>query len=212
MKISRFLGELIGTAVILIAVVGSSFMAQDLGADWALGLLINAAVTASILAIVIKSFYDISGSHFNPAVSLALLIGRKISFRSFMPYVAAQLVGSYIGVFIANVMFSRKLLVNSQIDRAGIATGVGELVATLGLLLLAVYASAKLVWKFVPLWIFAAYFFTSSTSFANPAVTFARVWTESLAGISPSSALVFIILQLLCGITVGISLRQRRSE
>lgn len=212
MKISRFLGELIGTAVILIAVVGSSFMAQDLGADWALGLLINAAVTAAILAIVIKSFYDISGSHFNPAVSLALLIGRKISFRSFMPYVAAQLVGSYIGVFIANVMFSRKLLVNSQIDRAGIATGVGELVATLGLLLLAVYASAKLVWKFVPLWIFAAYFFTSSTSFANPAVTFARVWTESLAGISPSSALVFIILQLLCGITVGISLRQRRSE
>lgn len=212
MKISRFLGELIGTAVILIAVVGSSFMAQDLGADWALGLLINAAVTAAILAIVIKSFYDISGSHFNPAVSLALLIGRKISFRSFMPYVAAQLVGSYIGVFIANVMFSRKLLVNSQIDRAGIATGVGELVATLGLLLLAVYASAKLVWKFVPLWIFAAYFFTSSTSFANPAVTFARVWTESLAGISPSSALVFIVLQLLCGITVGISLRQRRSE
>ena len=212
MKISRFLGELIGTAVILIAVVGSSFMAQDLGADWALGLLINAAVTAAILAIVIKSFYDISGSHFNPAVSLALLIGRKISFRSFMPYVAAQLVGSYIGVFIANVMFSRKLLVNSQIDRAGIATGVGELVATLGLLLLAVYASAKLVWKFVPLWIFAAYFFTSSTSFANPAVTFARVWTESLAGISPSSALLFIILQLLCGITVGISLRQRRSE
>ena len=212
MKISRFLGELIGTAVILIAVVGSSFMAQDLGADWALGLLINAAVTAAILAIVIKSFYDISGSHFNPAVSLALLIGRKISFRSFMPYVAAQLVGSYIGVFIANVMFSRKLLVNSQIDRAGIATGVGELVATLGLLLLAVYASAKLVWKFVPLWIFAAYFFTSSTAVANPAVTFARVWTESLAGISPSSALVFIVLQLLCGITVGISLRQRRSE
>lgn len=212
MKIRVFLAELFGTAAIVIAVVGSSFMAQDLGADWALGLLINAAVTAAILAIVIKSFYEVSGSHFNPAVSLALLFGKKISLKSFVFYVAAQFMGSYFGVFIANVMFSRKLLINSQIDRAGIATGVGELVATLGLLLLAVYASEKLVWKFVPLWIFAAYFFTSSTSFANPAVTFARVWTESLSGISPSSALVFIILQLLSGITVGISLRLRRSE
>lgn len=211
MKISSFLAEVFGTAAILIAVVGSSFMAQDLGADWALGLLINATATAAILAIVIKSFYEISGSHLNPAVSFALLIGRKITSRHFVFYLAAQIFGACIGVIIANVMFSREILVASQIDRASLATGVGELVATSGLLLLAIYAGSKLVWMFVPLWIFAAYFFTSSTSFANPAVTFARIWTEALAGIAPQSAFAFIALQFLCAIPVGFSLRQRSS-
>jgi glycerol uptake facilitator-like aquaporin len=197
MKLEKLVAELVGTAALLIAVVGSSFMANQLTTDRAIALLINAAVTAAALAVLIKVFSSISGAHFNPAVSLAAFMTKRIESRDLLGYATAQLVGAVFGVFLANAMFSNSILNISEVERSGSGQIIGELIATLGLVLLALSADAKSVWKLIPLWIFGAYFFTVSTSFANPAVTASRSLTDAPAGIAPASVISFVLAQFL---------------
>ena len=188
--------EFFGTATLLIGVVGSSFMATNLTADKGLALLINAAVTAATLGIIIKVGASVSGAHYNPAVTFANVLLRKNSLALALQYLLAQVVGAICGVILANAMFSSKLVANSTIERSGTGLILAEVIATVGLVYLALTSNEKSAWKLIPLWIFAAYFFTSSTSFANPAVTLSRVFTESGAGINSGSVLWFVLAQM----------------
>jgi len=188
--------EFFGTATLLIGVVGSSFMATNLTGDKALALLINAAVTAATLGIIIKVGASVSGAHYNPAVTFANVLLRKNSLALALQYLLAQVVGAICGVILANAMFSSKLVANSTIERSGTGLVLAEVIATVGLVYLALTSNEKSAWKLIPLWIFAAYFFTSSTSFANPAVTLSRVFTESGAGINSGSVLWFVLAQI----------------
>jgi len=196
MKIKQLVFEFFGTATLLIGVVGSSFMATNLTADKALALLINAAVTAATLGIIIKVGASVSGAHYNPAVTFANVLLRKNSLALALQYLLAQVVGAICGVILANAMFSSKLVANSTIERSGTGLILAEVIATVGLVYLALTSNEKSAWKLIPLWIFAAYFFTSSTSFANPAVTLSRVFTESGAGINSESVLWFVLAQI----------------
>ena len=196
MKIKQLVFEFFGTATLLIGVVGSSFMATNLTGDKALALLINAAVTAATLGIIIKVGASISGAHYNPAVTFANVLLRKNSLALALQYLIAQVVGAICGVILANAMFSSKLVANSTIERSGTGLILAEVIATVGLVYLALTSNEKSAWKLIPLWIFAAYFFTSSTSFANPAVTLSRVFTESGAGINSGSVLWFVLAQI----------------
>ena len=188
--------EFFGTATLLIGVVGSSFMATNLTADKGLALLINAAVTAATLGIIIKVGASVSGAHYNPVVTFANVLLRKNSLALALQYLIAQVVGAICGVIVANAMFSSKLVANSTIERSGTGLILAEVIATVGLVYLALTSNEKSAWKLIPLWIFAAYFFTSSTSFANPAVTLSRVFTESGAGINSGSVLWFVLAQI----------------
>ena len=205
MNIRKLSFEFFGTAILLIAVVGSSFMASYLKADWALGLLINAAVTAAALAIIIKVGAPISGAHYNPVVSMTSWLLKKSTFMQFLSYAFAQASGALVGVVIANAMFSADIIGPSSMERSGIGLFIGEIVATVGLVYLALSSNEKSVWKLIPLWIFAAYFFTSSTSFANPAVTFSRVFTDAPAGIELGSVGAFVLAQII-GALIAFSL------
>ena len=196
MKIKQLVFEFFGTATLLIGVVGSSFMATNLTGDKALALLINAAVTAATLGIIIKVGASVSGAHYNPAVTFANVLLRKNSLALALQYLLAQVVGAICGVILANAMFSSKLVANSTIERSGTGLILAEVIATVGLVYLALTSNEKSAWKLIPLWIFAAYFFTSSTSFANPAVTLSRVFTESGAGINSGSVLWFVLAQI----------------
>jgi len=196
MKIKQLVFEFFGTATLLIGVVGSSFMATNLTADKGLALLINAAVTAATLGIIIKVGASVSGAHYNPAVTFANVLLRKNSLALALQYLLAQVVGAICGVILANAMFSSKLVANSTIERSGTGLVLAEVIATVGLVYLALTSNEKSAWKLIPLWIFAAYFFTSSTSFANPAVTLSRVFTESGAGINSGSVLWFVLAQI----------------
>lgn len=196
MKIKQLVFEFFGTATLLIGVVGSSFMATNLTGDKALALLINAAVTAATLGIIIKVGASVSGAHYNPAVTFANFLLRKNSLALALQYLLAQVVGAICGVILANAMFSSKLVANSTIERSGTGLVLAEVIATVGLVYLALTSNEKSAWKLIPLWIFAAYFFTSSTSFANPAVTLSRVFTESGAGINSGSVLWFVLAQI----------------
>ena len=196
MKIKQLVFEFFGTATLLIGVVGSSFMATNLTADKGLALLINAAVTAATLGIIIKVGASVSGAHYNPAVTFANVLLRKNSLALALQYLIAQVVGAICGVILANAMFSSKLVANSTIERSGTGLVLAEVIATVGLIYLALTSNEKSAWKLIPLWIFAAYFFTSSTSFANPAVTLSRVFTESGAGINSGSVLWFVLAQM----------------
>ncbi len=206
---SKALAEFFGSATLLLAVVGSSFMAEQLTKDSAIALLINAMVTAAVLALIIRSAVNLSGAHFNPVVTLtALLLGKIRSFEALI-YLIAQFFGSIFGVLLANLMFTDVAFSNSSIQRSGVAQLLGEVIATTGLVFIAFSARKKHVWKLIPLWIFGAYFFTVSTSFANPAVTLARFFTEAPAGIAGSSLPGFIAAQLLGALLVLAVLRKR---
>lgn len=210
MIINRFIAEFLGTATLLVAVVGSSFMADQLSQDEALALLINALVTAAVLTIIIKSFINKSGAHFNPAVTIALILSGRFAARDLLPYLAAQILGAISGALLANTMFAADIFTTSVINRNGYHLLVGEAVATSGLVMLALLVSKKFVWKLIPLWIFGSYFFTSSTSFANPAVTMARVFTSAPAGISPSSITAFMLVQIGVAIILGKLIKERK--
>lgn len=210
MIINRFIAEFLGTATLLVAVVGSSFMADQLSQDEALALLINALVTAAVLTIIIKSFINKSGAHFNPAVTIALILSGRFAARDLLPYLAAQILGAISGALLANTMFAADIFTTSVINRNGYHLLVGEAVATSGLVMLALLVSKKFLWKLIPLWIFGSYFFTSSTSFANPAVTMARVFTSAPAGISPSSITAFMLVQIGVAIILGKLIKERK--
>lgn len=209
MNIKKLINELVGTAVLLIAVVGSSYMAAGLTSDKALSLLIVAAVTAAALAIIIKSGAAISGAHYNPAVTISALLTGGIKAIETLAYITSQFVGAITGVVIANAMFSATLLGSSSIERTGSGLFIGEVVATSGLVYLALTANEKSVWKMIPLWIFAAYFFTSSTSFANPAVTISRIFTDAPTGISSDSVLGFVSAQIVGALLAVLALKSK---
>ena len=206
---SKALAEFFGSATLLLAVVGSSFMAEQLTKDSAIALLINAMVTAAVLALIIRSAVNLSGAHFNPVVTLTALLLGKIRSVEALIYLIAQFFGSIFGVLLANLMFTELAFSNSSIQRSGAAQLLGEVIATTGLVFIAFSARKKHVWKLIPLWIFGAYFFTVSTSFANPAVTLARFFTEAPAGIAGSSLPGFIAAQLLGALLVLAVLRKR---
>lgn len=209
---SKLASEFFGTAVLLIAVVGSSFMGANLTSDKALALLINAAVTAAILGIIIKTGSPISGAHFNPLVTIALLIKGSLRLQEALGFLTVQFIGGISGVIIANLMFTESAFESSSTLRSGSGQWIGEIVATAGLIYLALTSNEKSAWKLIPLWIFAAYFFTSSTSFANPAVTIARIFTNAPAGIDSASVLGFIAAQIVGALLVLIAIRKRSAH
>ena len=209
MNIKKLVNELVGTAVLLIAVVGSSYMAARLTSDKALSLLIVAAVTAAALAIIIKSGAAISGAHYNPAVTISSLLTGGIRVMEAVAYIVTQIIGAIFGVLIANAMFSEALIGSSSIVRSGSGQFIGEVVATAGLVYLALTATEKSVWKMIPLWIFAAYFFTASTSFANPAVTISRIFTDAPTGISGESVIGFISAQIVGALLSVLALKSK---
>ena len=207
MKITTLVNELVGTSVLLIAVVGSSYMAASLTSDKALSLLIIAAVTAAALAIIIKVGAPMSGAHYNPAVTIAALLNGGIKTMTALSYIVAQVLGAISGVVIANAMFAQSLIGSSSVVRTGSGQFIGEVVATCGLVYLALTSNEKSVWKLIPLWIFAAYFFTSSTSFANPAVTISRIFTDAPTGIDSASVFGFISAQIVGALIAVLSLK-----
>jgi glycerol uptake facilitator-like aquaporin len=194
--------EFLGTAILAVGIVGSGHMLTSLGAANGLELFVNALATATALAIAIRIGMKISGSHFNPAVSLVMLLLKKIKFKIFLLYVVAQTLGAISGTILANFMFNQQVLAQSEISRDGSNLFLSEIFATMVLLWIILRFPKRddLVAIYVPLWIFGAIFFTSSTSFANPAITVGRVFTSSIVGIAPASVLLFIIAQLLGGL------------
>jgi len=197
----RLVAESLGTAFLLAAVVGSGIMAQRLaGGNGALALLCNTLPTGAILAVLILTFGPISGAHFNPAVSLAFWLRRELPWPHMATYIAAQIVGGMIGVWAAHLMFELPLWQISANARTGAGQWFAEFVATLGLLLTILGCVARTpaaVPYAVGLYITAAYWFTASTSFANPAVTIARSLSDTFAGIAPTGVLAFIAAQFL---------------
>lgn len=194
--------EFLGTAILAVGIVGSGHMLTSLGAANGLELFVNALATAVALAIAIRIGMKISGSHFNPAVSLVMLLLKKIEFKIFLLYVVAQTLGAIIGTILANFMFNQQVLAQSEISRNGSNIFLSEIFATMVLLWIILRFPKRddLIAIYVPLWIFGAILFTSSTSFANPAITVGRVFTSSIVGIAPASVLLFIVAQLLGGL------------
>jgi glycerol uptake facilitator-like aquaporin len=197
----RLLAEGIGTAFLLATVIGSGVMAERLaGGNLALALLCNALATGAILVVIILMFAQVSGAHFNPAVSLAFALRGELPWRIAAIYMACQTAGAVLGVFAAHLMFDLPVLQVSLKLRTGFGQWLAEAVATFGLVLaiLGCVARAPAAVPYaVGLYITAAYWFTASTSFANPAVTIARSLSDTFAGIAPAGVLPFIAAQLL---------------
>jgi glycerol uptake facilitator-like aquaporin len=197
----RLAAEAIGTALLLSAVVGSGIMGERLaGGNVAVALLANTLATGAALVALILTFGSISGAHFNPAVTLADASRGGLAWSEVPPYVAAQLAGAFAGVAAAHVMFEAPLFFASRHARSGPAQMFSEFVATFGLLAViwgCVRVRADAIPFAVAAYITAAYWFTASTSFANPAVTLARSATDTFAGIRPADAPAFIVAQLL---------------
>ncbi len=197
----RLVAEAVGTAFLLAAVVGSGIMGERLaGGNVAVALLANTLATGAALVALILTFGSISGAHFNPAVTLAEASQGGLAWRDVPPYLVAQVVGAFGGVAAAHLMFETPLFIASRHARTGPAQVFSEFVATFGLLAV-IWGCARVRPSAVPLavaaYITAAYWFTASTSFANPAVTLARSATDTFAGIRPADAPAFIIAQLL---------------
>ncbi len=196
----RLTGEALGTALLLAAVVGSGIMGERLaGGNVAIALLANTLATGAALVVLITIFGPLSGAHFNPAVTLVFALRREIGWRLAGGYAAAQLAGGVLGVWTAHAMFAEPILQVSAKLRAGPAQALSEFIATFGLIA-AILASLRFRPDATPLivglYITAAYWFTASTSFANPAVTIARALSNTFAGIAPTSAPPFIAAQL----------------
>lgn len=203
---ARLTAELVGTAGLLAAVVGSGVMAQRLSDDGAVQLLVNALATVAVLGVLISSFGPVSGAHFNPAVTLAQAIRGQHRWRDVAPYLAVQVVGGVVGTALANLMFGLPVLHLSRHERGGAGQLLGEVVATTGLVLaIGLTRGGNRAAVVVPAWIFGAYFLTSSTSFANPAVTVARAFSDTFAGIAPASVPAFVAAQLV-GVGAGLAL------
>ena len=208
MKQKRAIGmEFIGTMILAVAIVGSGHMAAYLAEDGGVKLLLNAIATALGLAVVIKVGMKVSGAHFNPAVTLVMVVLKKISNELAALYIAAQILGAVLGVGIANLIYNQNFLMQSSIIRDGSDLFFSELFATavLVLIILTFLKKDELIAIYVPIWIFGAILFTSSTSFANPAITIGRVFTNSFTGIAPDSILLFVVAQFI-GALVGLLL------
>ena len=202
----RASAEFLGTAVLVATVVGSGIMGTLLSDNLAVTLLINAMATVAVLAVLIWAVGPISGAHFNPVVSGVAMVRREMPMGEGVVYIVVQVIGACAGAVLANVMFALSPITASTHVREGMNIWLGEIVATAGLLLvigaLTRTGRGHLGPALVPAWIGAAYFFTSSTSFANPAVTIGRSLTDTFSGIAPASVPLFIVFQII-GATAG---------
>src|SRR6516164_1182991 len=197
----RLLAEALGTAILVATVVGSGIMAQRLaGGNQAIALLGNTIPTGAILVVIITILAPVSGAHFNPAVSLAFATRGEFSWREVIPYIIVQCAGGVAGTVVAHLMFDLPPLMIGTTARSGPSQWLGEMVATFALILTTLgglrYAAQAIPWL-VGLVITAAYWFTSSTSFANPAVTLARGFTTTFAGIAINHVPAFVLAQLI---------------
>lgn len=208
-KLRKSLTEAVGAATLLLVVIGSGVMATNISEDVGVQLAINSAATGLILYILITLLGPISGAHFNPVVTVIELFKKNISATLAAAYLLAQIVGAVIGVALANFIFKLPIIEISQKDRTGAELFVSEILATAGLVFIIFTAIAQKSEAKIPVlvgaYISAAYFFTSSTSFANPAVTVARTLSDTFAGIAPSSVLPFIAAQII-GAALGLVL------
>ena len=195
-----YLSEYIGTAFLLMIVVGSGIMGQSLTDNNALVLLANTIATGAGLTVLIWMFGNISGAHFNPAVSMIMYANNELKAKELGGYCLFQVSGAITGTLLANYMFGLDLLQFSTNSRTGINLYFSEMIATFGLLLVILRVRTlkfELIAPAVGLYITAAYWFTSSTSFANPAVTIGRMLTDTFTGIHPENVLLFIVFQLI---------------
>jgi glycerol uptake facilitator-like aquaporin len=199
--------EFVSTGILALVIVGSGHMASSLTNDLALTLLINGLAIAAGLAVAIRLAAPISGAHLNPVVTLVLAIYKKITMAKGLFYVLAQVSGATSGVLIANYLFDENFMQTANQLRSGTNLFIAEIVATAGLiwLILANLKKPEVIGIYVPLWIFSAMFFTSSTAFANPAISFARSFTDSFTGIAIASVPAFILAQLI-GAGLGVVL------
>ena len=215
MKLRTFLAELVGTAILAMAIVGSGIMATNLTQDVGMQLFIVAFATFLILAVLIQMLGPISGAHFNPAVTVVALINKSISAVTALNYIFTQVVGGLVGVMIANVMFKLPAIGSSTHAKTSSNLLLSEVVATAGLILVIQMVSKQNEGRYVPLavagWIGSAYFFTSSTTFANPAVTFARAFSDTFTGIELSSVPGFVIAELI-GALIGLGIAKGLSS
>ncbi|MBV1865854.1 MAG: aquaporin family protein [Rhodobacteraceae bacterium] len=207
----RLFAEWLGTLFLLATVVGSGIMAERLaGGNVAIALLGNTIPTGAILVVLILMFSTISGAHFNPAVTLAFLIRKEITLHASALYVLAQIAGGITGVLIAHMMFENPLIDPSTHARTGTSQWISEFVATFGLVA-TILGCLKTRPESIPfavgLYITAAYWFTSSTSFANPAVTIARGFSNTFAGIDPSHVPAFIVVQLVAAVVATLTFK-----
>lgn len=195
----RLAAEALGTGILVATVVGSGIMARRLTEDIALALLGNTLPTGAILVVLITIIGPVSGAHFNPAVTLVFALRREIETNAALAYVAAQVVGGVVGTLLAHAMFELPLLQFSETIRTGSGLWLAEAVAAFGLVF-AILAGIRFQPEAVPwlvgLYIIAAYWFTASTSFANPAVAIARAFTDTFAGIRPIDVPAFIAAQI----------------
>ena len=199
-----FVSEFLGTLFLVATVVGSGIMAENLSmGNQALALLANAVATGAILYVLITIFSEISGAHFNPVVSLIMFAMRKLSFFEFLAYISVQITGGILGTFLAHYMFEISILQFSTNVRTGSSQYFSEVIATFGLLLTILLGSKQKtgsIAALVAFYITAAYWFTSSTSFANPAVTIARTLTNTFSGIQYGDTIPFIMAQIIGGL------------
>lgn len=208
----KLLAELLGTALLLAIVIGSGIMAERLsGGNTAIALLANTAATVGGLYILIEVFGPISGAHFNPAVSAVMTFRGNLSQIELAAYVIVQLVGAMLGAWLAHAMFEVDIIQFSSKLRGGSGQWVAEVVATAGLLLVILRAPVGRASSMVAAYIGAAYWFTSSTSFANPAAAFGRMFSNSFAGIAPTSVGGFVAAQFV-GAALAVFLNQWLTE
>ena len=197
---AKFLAELLGTLSIVAAVIGAGFMVRNLEVNPCLDLFMIASAVGAVLFVSISTLARISGAHFNPIVTLAFWIRKELSTSEAAIYLAAQFTGAVLGALLANLMFDQAFAI-SEVNRFSSGAMVGEGVASAGLvlliLLLVYFDKSSLVAGSVALWIFAGHIFTSSTAFANPAVTVGRIFSSAPSSISIESALYFVVAQLI---------------
>lgn len=209
MNFKAIFAEFLGTALLVTAVVGSGIMGSNLSGDLLVALIANTIATVFALGILILTIGPVSGAHFNPVVSIALAIDQRFKPATVAPYLVSQFVGAIAGAILANVMFGAPAIQVSSKGMVSEGTAIGEVIATAGLVFIILNLiqtkRTELIAVAVPAWIGAGYFFTSSTSFANPAATVGRIFTDSFAGIGPQSVPSFVIAQLL-GAALGIVL------
>ena len=205
----KITAEFIGTATLACVVVGSGIMAQDLSHDVGIQLLINAAATGAILWLLITLFAPISGANFNPVVTGLAYFRRELKLAETLKIILAQTLAAISGTILANLLFSHPAIDISSKNRDGGNLMLSEVIATAGLIFVIYQLGTIKNGRYIPagvaLWIFSAYFFSSSTSFANPAIAIGRIFSDSFAGIAPHSALIFIPFQIL-GAILGYAL------
>lgn len=212
----KAISEFVGTFTLAAVVVGSGIMAEKLSSDIGVQLLINALATGAVLWLLITLFAPLSGAHFNPVVTGISYFRRELTFNLSMGYIVAQIIGAITGTIFANLIFNNSAIDISTKSRDGGNLLLSEFFATAGLIFviyqLSTIERSRFVSVGVASWIFAAYFFTSSTSFANPAIAIGRIFSNSFAGIAPHSALVFIPFEILgaaCGYLLFTTLNQK---